>query len=287
VITEDSQEDQVWVIVKRTIEGETVRYVEFFKPQEIYSILEDAFFVHSGLSFEGQGEATITNITQADPAVVEAEAHGFTNGELVRIKDVEGMTEVNQGLRDAYTVANKTDDTFELTDFTSEGWGTYESGGTAIQVIRTIDGLDHLEGKEVDILADGAVVPRETVDSDGEITMDWYGNTVHVGLPYTSIIEPMKPSINTQQGTNRGKPQTINKLTLLFYETVGGKFGPDVDNLKKIKFGTGIQPSLFTGDKNVEFSGNYDDGATITIVQDQPLPMTVLGIVPYLTVNEN
>ncbi len=49
VISQDSQEDQVWVVVNRTISGATVRMVEYFKPHEFFSDIKDCFYVHSGL----------------------------------------------------------------------------------------------------------------------------------------------------------------------------------------------------------------------------------------------
>ena len=134
VITGEDEEDQVWVIVKRTIDGDTKRYVEYFKPHELFNVYEDAFFVDSGLTWDGGAAITITDITRANPAVVTAASHGFTNGYKVRIKDVVGMTEVNQGLTTAYTVANKTDDTLELSDIDSSGWSQYKGGGTAQRV---------------------------------------------------------------------------------------------------------------------------------------------------------
>jgi hypothetical protein len=72
--------------------------------------------------------AEIEDITNDNPAVVEATAHGFQDGQTVYIDDVGGMTEVN-GL--AFTVANKTDDTFELSGVDSTSYGAYTSGGTA------------------------------------------------------------------------------------------------------------------------------------------------------------
>ena len=135
------------------------------------------------------------------------------------------------------------------------------------------------------ILIDGAVAPQEEV-SGNEITIDWYGNLIHIGLPYQSIVEPMKLHAGAHLGTARGKLQKITKLIVAFYETIGCKAGPDQDNLYKIPFGTGAQPELFTGDKEFEFPGNWEKGATISIVQDQPLPMTILAIVPEVTVNE-
>ena len=111
VIPGDGGDDEVWVSVKRTIDSSTVRYIEYFKPMDYGDEQEDAFFVDSGLSHDSP--ATITAITKADPGVVTAASHGFTNGDIVLIRGVKGMTEVNGN---KYAVANKADNTFELNE---------------------------------------------------------------------------------------------------------------------------------------------------------------------------
>ena len=58
-------------------------------------------------------QATVTGATLADPVVVTAVAHGFEDGDSIKITDVVGMTEINDTV---YLVSNKTVDTFELTD---------------------------------------------------------------------------------------------------------------------------------------------------------------------------
>jgi len=77
---------------------------------------------------------TITGITAADPPVVTAVAHGFSDGDTVLIEDVVGMTQVN-GVK--FKVANKAADTFELTDHQDEdidgsSYTAYSSGGKAM-----------------------------------------------------------------------------------------------------------------------------------------------------------
>ena len=72
----------------------------------------------------------ITGITQANPAVVTATGHGFSNGDVVWIDGVGGMAEVFQ----YYKVANVTTDTFSLqtladADVDSTGFTAYTSGG--------------------------------------------------------------------------------------------------------------------------------------------------------------
>lgn len=82
----------------------------------------------SGMGRFPVSKATITNITQANPAVVTAAGHGFVNGDEVTITGVVGMTEVNTN---TYTVANATTDTFELSTTDSSAFGAYTSGGFA------------------------------------------------------------------------------------------------------------------------------------------------------------
>ena len=72
--------------------------------------------------------ATITNITQANPAVVTASSHGFTNGQKIIIRNVVGMTEVNNLV---FTVAGATTNTFQLSGINSTGYTAYTSGGSA------------------------------------------------------------------------------------------------------------------------------------------------------------
>ena len=70
----------------------------------------------------------ITAITKANPAVVTQTAHGYSNGDIVFINNVAGMTQVNNLF---FTVANKTDDTYQLSGVDSSGYTAYSSGGQA------------------------------------------------------------------------------------------------------------------------------------------------------------
>lgn len=68
----------------------------------------------------------ITGATQANPCVITAVAHGFSNGDTVHIDNVVGMTELNEN---SYVVAGATADTFQLTATNSTAYTEYESGG--------------------------------------------------------------------------------------------------------------------------------------------------------------
>ena len=83
------------------------------------------FQVMTGVDDDSPNPA-ITAITKADPPVVTSAGHGLSDGDVVKIVGVVGMTELNGEL---FVVSNKTTDTFELTDVRGAGYGTYTSGG--------------------------------------------------------------------------------------------------------------------------------------------------------------
>ena len=284
VITNDGEEDQVWVIVNRTIGGSTKRYVEYFKPHEFFNVYKDAFFVDSGLTWNGGAAKTITAITNANPAVVTATAHGFSNGWKVRITGVVGMTQVNQGLTTAYTVANKTADTFELQGITSVGWGVYTSGGTVQRVANNVSGLTHLAAESVAVLTNHGKHPAVLVSAGGVATLTWYANVITVGLSYNYNLQPLKFEPGTQEGTSRSRKKRIYALSCAFYESGGAKWGPDADNLRDVPFGLGAPPDLFTDDKETDFDADFDTGASVYIRGSSPLPLTVLSASPKMVV---
>lgn len=73
-------------------------------------------------------QKTITGITQANPGVVTSNGHGLSNGDIVRITDVAGMTQLNGNY---YTLANVATNTFELSGTDTSSYGSYSSAGKA------------------------------------------------------------------------------------------------------------------------------------------------------------
>lgn len=281
-------EDEVWIIVKRTINGSDKRYIEYFKPRDWGEDQADCFFVDSGLTFDGGDAVTITGITKADPGVVTAVAHGFSDGDQVKIQDVVGMTDVNNKV---FTVHSPATDTFSLrdkldtTDWDTTGYDAYVSGGTVEKVENAFSGLDHLEGKPVSVLGDGSV-HADVVVSSGSVILTDYFNKVHIGLPYTSSLMPMKLAV---PGANiRGKKKRIHQIIFSFNKTLGAKFGPtsgdDTIPFRRTTDPMGYAPPLFTGEKTQTWPGGYELEGNIYVEQTQPLPLCVRSITARLGV---
>lgn len=98
---DSSSRFEIWMIVKRDIDGSTVRYTECL--EKVYNGAEDlqmeAFYVDSGLTLDDT--LTITGVTAADPCVVTV-ANSLSDGDLVRIVRVKGMTELNGNVYKVY-----------------------------------------------------------------------------------------------------------------------------------------------------------------------------------------
>jgi len=235
---------------------------------------------------------TITGATAANPVVITAASHGFSNGDEVRITDVLGMTELNNN---CYTVANQTGSTFELTscddgsNINGSAYTAYISGGVANKKVTAISGFTHLEGETVSSWGDGAIIPDEVVSS-GAFTIDTASSVVQSGLPYTHTLKTLKVVGGNPAGTPVGKTKRIYKLTfvLLNSHTVG--YGPNTSNLMEADFRVVSDPmdtgvTLFTGEKLVEFEGDYVNDPRIIIQSNAPCPFTLLALAPDIQVN--
>lgn len=216
VIPTTDGDDQLWIVVRRNVNGSDVHYVEYLKSQWDGNTddVEDAFFVDSGLTYDGS------------PATV-------------------------------------------------------------------ISGLTHLEGKTVTILADGASHPSRTVSS-GSITLQAAASVVHVGLGFTSKMRTMRVEAGAADGTAQGKVKRITNVKYRLLHTVGGKVGPDENNLDEINFrSTGddmdepVAPATGDFSSGTGWPNGSDTDGYAMFVHDQPLPATLLAIMPRVVTEDS
>ena len=283
--------DQVYLSVKRFVNNKTYRYIEVLQPGlDILDLQEDAFFVDSGLSLNTP--ITITGITQANPAVVTASSHGFSNGDFVDIRAVSGMTDVND---ERFIVAGQTTNTFQLTNqagtnIDSTNFSAYISGGTVRKAVTTISNLDHLEGQTVSVLGNGAVQASKTVSS-GSITLETKASIVHVGLPYISKVVTLSLEAGADVGTAQSRTKRIHEVFVRLYRSLGVKVGPEGGTLEIVPFRDSSDlmdrpPALFTGEKRVPYPRGFETKDHIQVQQDQPLPMTILALISHVKTND-
>ncbi len=149
--------------------------------------------------------------------------------------------------------------------------------------IDTYNELEHLEGKEVAVLADGVPLQSRTV-KNGSITLERKANSVVIGLPYKTLVETLDIEIQGAVGTAQGNQKRIGETVLRLFETTGCKVNGDDTAFRQAGIGILDKPPVkFTGDKRTE---NLGWNNTITIEQDQPLPFTLLAVIRKVTVND-
>lgn len=139
--------------------------------------------------------------------------------------------------------------------------------------------VPHLAGKTVDVVTDGGFRGTQVVIA-GVVTFE-EASEVEVGLHYDSICVSMEPAI--QNIVIAGLPKSWNKIWISLQNTLGG-----VVNDERVLYAPGDLDvaGLFTGDKDVTGQG-WDDAGRIKIVQDQPYPMTLLGMFGELSVGDH
>jgi hypothetical protein len=74
-------EDQVYVSVKRTINGSTVRHICYMKPINFGTDVADAFFVDSGLTYDGSATTTVTGLNHLEGETVSILADGAAHAD--------------------------------------------------------------------------------------------------------------------------------------------------------------------------------------------------------------
>lgn len=210
----EGDRSELWAVVRRTINGQTRRYVEYMeRPYRLGDAQSSQFYVDSGLTYDGAPT-------------------------------------------------------------------------------KVISGLDHLEGCEVSVLADGAPHPNVTV-VDGAIALQLAASVAQIGLPCPGRYRSMRLEAGAADGTAQGKTKRIHKVVMRFYLTGGGKYGPlkpggvmDSLLLRTASDKMDQAAPLFSGDKVVAWPDGYNTDAYIGFEVDQPVAATLVSVMPQVVTQD-
>ncbi|RZN40397.1 hypothetical protein FEK48_13160 [Escherichia sp. E2593] len=296
----EGDEDAVYFSVKRVINGQTVRYIERLSSRQFTNDL-DAFFVDCGLSYDGRNTGTTTAtisggsgdwIYQTDYTLTMSASY-FNAGDVgsqiqmpyIGTDPVSGEP-VDMELR------------CDIVAYTSGTVVTVRANRNIPPVLRntattnwrmarmTFAGLNHLEGQTVNILSDASVEPQKIVTA-GKVTLESPGGVVHIGLPINAQFETLDININGQE-TLLDKKQIIPTVTLvvnasrgIFASTPGGKWYEYPQ--REFEFYDDPVDDA-TGKVEVKLDSDWDKNGRIKVQQTDPLPLSVLAVIPRITV---
>jgi len=161
--------------------------------------------------------------------------------------------------------------------------------------VTALSGLGHLEGELVSVLADGVVVfngdPAAANAAAFRVTagaiapLAVAASVIHVGLPI-QFAELETLDLDVTGTTIRDQQKRVGSLALLL-EASARTFwaGPDAAHLRQVKLKPheSSQAGLaFTGQEALNLTPNYDRYGRVFIRHVDPLPLTILGLLPHV-----
>lgn len=297
----EGSEDAIYFVVNRTINGQVVRYIERLSSRQFTNDL-DAFFVDSGLSYDGRNTAgrtaTISGGSgkwsyQVPYTLTMSGSSYFSAGDVgaqiqfpyTGTDPVDG-TDVAMQLRcDIISVESGNSVTITANrDIPQVIQNTATTNWTMAR--QTFSGLEHLEGQTVNILSDASVEPQKVV-TGGAVTLEKPGGVVHIGLPINAQFETLDININGQE-TLLDKKQLISIVTLvvnasrgIWASTPGGQWY-EYPQREFEFYDDPVEDA--TGKVEVKLDSIWEKNGRLKIRQTDPLPLSVLAVIPRITV---
>lgn len=301
-VVPEGNEDALYVVVRRTVNGVARRYIEKLASRQIIDV-QDNIFMDSALTYDGRntGATTMTltgsGWTYTDTLTLTASASFFSASDVGNQIHLTGASgDIIRFTIDTYSSA---------TVVTGRPHKTVaaELQATAVttwsKAVDEVAGLWHLEGEDVAIFGDAFVVASPNnaaydivTVSNGKVTLDKPYAVLHIGLPYMSDVETL--NIDTNNGeTLSDKKINITKVNVFTEDTRGVWIGPQppsddttdpLENLRELKIRNtedyDSPPALRTDNLSVNINPEWNSNGRIFIRQVDPIPMTILSISP-------
>jgi hypothetical protein len=161
--------------------------------------------------------------------------------------------------------------------------------------ISVVTGLSFLNGVSVMALADGVPQGPFTVSS-GTITLPVAASNIVVGIPFTCQLQTLYLDVSGGADSIQGKRKRIPAMSVRLKDAAvsGIKMGTSFLTLSPFNAGyssTDIQPTitngLLTGDQRITMDALDSVYGQVCVEQDQPLPATVLAVIPEIEMGDS
>ncbi len=232
-----------------------------------------------------------TSADEADMLLIVNSDGTLTNGVFINEENVRGFTlTTTDGLitsvcadeEDIYVVVQRTINGQQVKYFERANYSIM--GDCCVR--KTVSGpttvftdLDHLEGRAVNVFADGAYLDDQTVVG-GQITTETPVNEyVDIGLNFIPIVKTLPFEALQLIGEKMGEKKRITSCYVWFYQTTAAV----VNNIPVSFRGYNDQLldrplPVYTGIHRVEGLRGWDAYGQVTLTQSKPTPLTVLAM---------
>ncbi len=295
-----SNYDQVWMIVQRsTLSGSTYTSVEYTtQPYDDSFLQEDAFQGDCGATYDSP--VSVTAISHSGSSRVLAAGHGLADGDQLQLTKIVGfninssdsignLTVINMLNEQSFIASDTTIAGFNLKDFQGNYINTlsssiYVSGGQVRKMVKTITGLNWLNGETVGILTDGGI-HRDLVVASGSITLDYRAAKVQIGYRFNSDGQSLRQDGGSAQGTAIGETSRMHRVAVQYHNVGEFQMGASFTDLMTLQLQqVDVQQAdqrmpLQTGISRDSVGATYDFDGWVCWRQNSMLP----GMIQSLT----
>lgn len=135
----------------------------------------------------------------------------------------------------------------------------------------------HLPSTEVVVKSGNYSLGTYTTDSSGDLTLTDAVDEVEIGLNYTPELTTLPPEFQLQDGISVGQKRRVVRAVLDLNESLNVKTKGTSILIRRVTDDFSLEPTAVTERKEVYLLGWGKEG-TVTITQDQPLPLTINGL---------
>ena len=278
----EGQEDRLYAVVRRTVNGATVRYVERLASRTVterrLGVFLDAALTYDGRNATANGMTVISGVIALDEVVgLQTLVNVFAPGDVGKTYVFGGSAGLTRVEVTAYNSPTSVDGLVVSSNGAGAVVGVYRTDWAREESV--ITGLTHLKFRDVVVLADGGVVRGLEVDVAGSVTLPVAVSVAHVGLEYLPELELL------DVGEEKYREKIVKRV---FVEVAGtGDFeaGPDLDHLtpwqpqrRPSKLDPWGQPPLVSETAEVTIRGEWAKGGRVSIRQPDPLPLQVVSV---------
>lgn len=290
----------VYVIVGRTIGGVYQRYIERFAQRE-YATPNDAFFVDSGLTYDGRNTSTTTMTVTGGTTWLANDTGTLTASGT---SGWAGFASTDPGYNNAIWLNNASGTRLcrlQITAYTSATVASVKfldpvpasAQGSAVAnwtFARThFSGFTNLVGQVVSVFADGGTQPQQTIAGGGSLVLPSAAGVMHAGLPYVSQVQSLAPNIQGQPPI-RNRTKSINRLSVVVDTSAPFQAGPEFTNLVQAEVRQfedyGFPTQLKTGVIHIPLNTEMNDDAYICAQQSDPVPLTILSWLADISIGQ-
>lgn len=282
----------VYVIVQRYIGGSWLYYVERFANRVITAV-QNAWCLDAALSAPQTNPAAGLTLSGAVGTIgasitLTASAGVFSSGDVGKtLWAGDGQALVSAFTSSTILSAQVVKPFAVVTDNVSSLPIPYAQNDWALDApLTTLSGLAHLNGQSVMALVDGVPQGPFTV-SGGAVTLTSAGTKIVVGLSFTAQFQTLR--LDTGSPTIQGARKLTPAVTARVLNTLGLTIGQDFIHMNDLKyFGAPYTPGsfLYSDDIRCVIPAYWDKKGLICAQLTQPLPATILGVIPEVTLGD-